>query len=309
MFLLRKVFNNSTLATSTGVPRGMSISATLSEIYMRKFDKCIRRFSGVYYYARFVDDIIIFTNSLSSAISLIKGLNKNLSELAEGLKINSSKTELYDGTNLKHINPNDGKIIRKGKTLEYLGYSFFKETERVKKTNEKSFQNVEKLKYTVEAKYSSFVTEPISRINFNEIKSQQDTFLRISIADKKVKKIKTRVIKALLDYSKNKNFDLLENRIKFLTGNYSIRKNEEGNTLRAGIYYNYLHVNQYRIFFELNSFFRRALFSNSRNFGLKVGLSKTQKQKLSKYCFVSGFENKVHNEFNYSEMQNIIQCW
>lgn len=309
MFLLRKVFSNSTLTTNTGVPRGMNISATLSEIYMRKFDKWVRIYSGVYYYARFVDDIIIFTNSLSNATSLIESLNENLSELAEGLKINSSKTELYDGKNLKHINPNDGKVIRKGKTLEYLGYSFFKETEKVKKPNAKSFQNVEDLKYTVETKYSTLVTEPISKINFNEIKSSQEAFLRISIADKKVKKIKTRVVKALLDYPKNKNFDLLENRIKFLTGNYSIRKNEEGNTLRAGIYYNYLHVNQYKIFIELNSFFRKALFSNLGNFGLKVGLSKPQKQKLSKYCFVAGFENKVHNEFDYSEMQNIIQCW
>ena len=309
MFLLKTFFSNPILTGNTGVPRGMSISATLSEIYMRKFDKWVRRFSGVYYYARFVDDIIIFTNSLSSATSLISNLDRNLLTLAGGLKINVSKTELFDGKILKSINPNDGKFIRNGKTLEYLGYSFFKETENIKKATAKSFQNVEDLKYTVETIYSTFVIEPISKIGFKEIKRNKESFLKISIADKKVKKIKTRIVKAFLDFSKNKNFNLLENRIKFLTGNYSIRKNEEGNTLRAGIYYNYLHVNRQKIFVELNSFFRRTLFSQTNNFGLKIGLTKVQKQQLNKYCFIAGFKNKVHNEFDYSEMQKIIQCW
>ena len=44
-----------------GVGRGTSLSAALAEYYLLDFDKVIRRIDGVYYYARFVDDIIVFS--------------------------------------------------------------------------------------------------------------------------------------------------------------------------------------------------------------------------------------------------------
>lgn len=252
MHLLKKVFNNPTLALTSGVPRGMNISATLSEIYMRKFDRWIRRVEGVYYYARFVDDIIIFSNSLPNCISLIANLDSKFSDLAEGLKINNLKTELYDGKTLKAIDIQNGKALTKSKQLEYLGYSFIKEKEQINVPIPKTFKNVEKLKYTIENKYSTFLPDKIPYLEFNAIKSSKDNILKVTIAEKKLKKIKTRIIKALFDFAKNKDFILLEKRVKFLTGNYSIRKSEEGNDLRAGIYYNYLQVNDLKVFDDLN---------------------------------------------------------
>ncbi|MDR2651642.1 MAG: RNA-directed DNA polymerase [Prevotellaceae bacterium] len=77
MFLLHKLFVNTVVDTTTGVLRGMNISATLSEIYLRKFDKWIRNCSGVYYYARFVDDIVIFINNEKDARFLLGNLNQN----------------------------------------------------------------------------------------------------------------------------------------------------------------------------------------------------------------------------------------
>ena len=97
MYLLKKVFENPILAGKSGVPRGMNISATMSELYMRKFDRWIRSFDSVYFYARFVDDIIVFSNSLKDSLILIANLNSQLSELAEGLTINLKKTELFEG--------------------------------------------------------------------------------------------------------------------------------------------------------------------------------------------------------------------
>jgi len=268
MYLLKKVFENPILAGKSGVPRGMNISATMSELYMRKFDRWIRSFDSVYYYARFVDDIIVFSNSLKDSLNLIANLNSHLSELAEGLTINQKKTELFDGKTLENLDIDKGtKLIKKNK-LDYLGYSFSVENGRSKSKK-----------------------------------------LIVSIAEKKVTKIKTRVIKAFLDFSKNKNFGLLEKRIQFLTGNYSIRKSEEGNSLRAGIYYNYLQVTDNSVFNELSQFIRKSIFSKSRNFGGKIGLNSTQKSKLSKYCFLAGFKKKVYFEFSYPEMQEIIKCW
>lgn len=309
MHLLKKIFSNPALATTSGVPRGMNISATLSEIYMRKFDKWIRRFQGVYYYARFVDDIIIFSNSLTNSISLIQNLDSKLSELAEGLKTNSRKTELFDGKTLKAIDINSGKVIPKSKQLEYLGYSFIKEKEQINIEVPKSFKNVEKLKYTVETKYSTISHEKISFIGFATIQNGKENILKVTIAEKKLKKIKSRIIKALFDFGKNKDFPLLERRIMFLTGNYSIRKSKEGNDLRAGIYYNYLQVNDFKVFEELNSFLRKSIFSKSANFTTKIALTPIQKRKLCKYCFLAGFKFKVYYQFTYTEIKHIIKCW
>lgn len=258
MYLLNKLFSNELLNDTTGVPRGLNISATLSEIYMRKFDKWIRRYEGVYYYARFVDDIIIFSNNEKSIESLKENMDLKLAELAEGLITNKSKTQSFDGSNIKP-----------DKSLEYLGYKFIKK------------------------------------------KSGKKVDLEISIADKKINKIKTRIVLCFLDYTKNKNFHLLEKRIKFLTGNYSIRKSMDGNDLRAGIYYNYLHVNNYNIFTELNTFYRKILYSRNKNFGEKLSISLTieQKERLNKYCFKTGFLDKTYNSFTHDEMSNIIRCW
>jgi hypothetical protein len=151
--VLYKIFLNPTLAESTGLPRGMSISSTLSEIYMRKFDSWIKTSEGVFYYARFVDDIIIFSYSKEKLDLLRSNLNSQLKVLDLNLEINEKKTPpIYDGCCLTSTLP-----------LEYLGYSFTKEIKKKK----------------------------------NELVSE----LVISIAKKKVNKIKTRIIKALCDYA------------------------------------------------------------------------------------------------------------
>jgi len=265
---MKKVFTNPILTGKSGVPRGMNISATMSELYMRKFDRWVRSYDSVYYYARFVDDIIIFSNSLPDSLKLISSLNSQLKDLAEGLTINYNKTELFDGKTIENLDIENGKKLIKKHKLDYLGYAFKVENGRSK--NRK---------------------------------------LIVSIAEKKVTKIKTRVVKAFLDFSKNKNFGLLEKRIHFLTGNYSIRKSEEGNSLRAGIYYNYLQVTDNLVFSELNQLLRKSIFSKTPKFGGKIGLSPLQKDRLSKYCFLAGFENKTYYEFTYPQMQEIIKCW
>ena len=57
--LLEKIFNK--VQQPNGLPRGLNISATLAELYMKDFDHNIVTTDGVFYYSRFVDDIIIFS--------------------------------------------------------------------------------------------------------------------------------------------------------------------------------------------------------------------------------------------------------
>ncbi|REC49189.1 hypothetical protein DRF62_19595 [Chryseobacterium piscium] len=270
IFLLKKVFENPNIISYPGLPRGLNISSSLSEIYMRNFDKAIQRHKDVYYYARFVDDIIIFLNSKERALELFQSLNSIISEEKLDLQINDDKTELIDGTNFK--------ILKKGynkrpihNNIEYLGYRFY----------------------------------------LNETESKRENKLQISIAYKKIKKIKSRIVRSYIDYAKTNDFELLKKRIKFLTGNYGISKSNDGSILKAGIYFNYTHINNLEILKELNIFHKKIIYSRKGNLGIKLNarLSNTQRDILKKHCFIAGFRNKTFNSFTFVEMGQIIKSW
>lgn len=268
--LLGKIFKNQNINSLTGLPRGLSISSTLSEIYMRNFDKSIQRHKDVYFFARFVDDIIIFLNNKGSALDLFDNLNSIISNEKLSLCINDDKTELIDGINFK--------ILKKGynrkpidNSIEYLGYKFY----------------------------------------LNKSENRTDNKLQISIADKKVKKIKTRIVKSYVDFTKTNDFELLKKRIKFLTGNYGISKSNDGSILKAGIFYNYTHINNLEILKDLNIFHKKIIYSKKGTLGNKLNLklSSIERNILKKHCFIAGFRNKTFNSFSYVEMGQIIKCW
>ena len=109
IYLLKNLFSNSTISQMKGLPRGLNISSVMSELYMKYFDLEIRRMDGVFYYARFVDDIIIFCSSRNSQENVWKNVPELLGKL--GLKLNESKSHRWDNQQ-KKLN------------LTYLGYTF-----------------------------------------------------------------------------------------------------------------------------------------------------------------------------------------
>lgn len=129
--LIRKVLNDywnilieegTKIATDkrVGIPRGVGISAYLSELYLRSFDKKVKSLSGVTFYKRYVDDIIIiYTPNSKQEIKAKKQYEVELKRLlyeSTGLEINATKTELFD---LKK-KPKTTKKME----LTYLGYKF-----------------------------------------------------------------------------------------------------------------------------------------------------------------------------------------
>lgn len=304
LFLLKKIFEYPLVDSIGGLPRGVSVSSTLSEYYMRKFDKWARQFEGVYYYARFVDDIIIFTNTKQSAQDIENSLDFKLKKLAPGLQKNPKKTKIYDGRKLREDDP-----------LTYLGYKFYRDYEYVLSEKhvreEKIIKNLNYIKSGEEEVISC--TEEISFLSYrsDEGKVKKDNLI-ISIADSKIKKIKSRLVSSFLDFIRSDDFDLLEKRIKFLTGNYPIRKNNESKQeLRAGIYYNYLQITSFESLIDLDHFYRALIYSRKQSLGGKISskLTEGKKNVLKKYSFLSGYENKVYHSFKPEEMNKIVSCW
>jgi hypothetical protein len=92
-----------------GLPRGLGISAAMSEMYLKYFDLDMKRIEGVYFYARFVDDIIVFCSSKDCANRVWSCAGDGLNTL--GLELNKEKSYIW--------NPNQA-----GCELTYLGYTF-----------------------------------------------------------------------------------------------------------------------------------------------------------------------------------------
>ena len=112
--ILEKWFNCFKESKVSGLPRGLNISASLSEYYLRDFDRSVKRIEGVFYYARFVDDIIIFT---------INGPENTIKEvetyLPEGLKFHQS-SEKRDVLTIPKESKSNSKYLK----FDYLGYEF-----------------------------------------------------------------------------------------------------------------------------------------------------------------------------------------
>ena len=249
--LLKNLFANPSISEKKGLPRGLSISSVMSELYMKYFDLEIRRMEGVFYYARFVDDIIIFCSSKISQENIWIKIPKLLSNI--GLQLNESKSYKWD---------NQQKIL----SLTYLGYTFF---------------------------------------------SKEKNIIEITIADKKVNIIKTRITKSFVRFAKDGDFDKLKNRIKFLTGNFTIYNPSTLLPIRIGIYFNYNMITSKTSLYELDKYYQRLLHCRTGRLGtrLRIQMTVIQQKELSKYSFVFGFERHVRHYFTSAMIADITNCW
>lgn len=118
--VLLKEFDAISGTPGLGVPRGVAISAKLAELYLSDMDETLKNLTGVYYYARFVDDIII----LSSAHSPKFG--SNVQQACKSLRS-------YTATNGVIINQEKTLVqnTRSGKyEFEFLGYCIKREPQK-----------------------------------------------------------------------------------------------------------------------------------------------------------------------------------
>jgi hypothetical protein len=283
-YLLQSLFNSSQLKTAQGIPRGLGLSATLSEIYMRDFDKKIMATPGVYFYSRYVDDIVIF--SYDTKIDMIEIAKKELLKLNMNLNTNKCLYKLILNCKCKIscICANNCKCTNKCKcaatdvkliNFDYLGYEIETSNLTIKRT------------------------------------------INIKLAEKKKKKIKSRIIYSLLNYIKKGNYQLLKNRMQFLTGNYLITKPiSTGKPLKGGIYYNYpllssLNKKTPNDITELTSFLRASINSKTGTFGvtLKSRLPNNLAKELSSISFESGYTHRRTHKFSAATINEIKRCW
>ncbi len=106
--LLKEFMYEFYVSGGKGVPRGLSISSFLSDYLMHEFDELIRNLPNVFYYARYVDDIILITDGFEDEKILMDYLRQ---ALPDGLEFNNKKYFVSDG--LAKVGKENSKNLKK----------------------------------------------------------------------------------------------------------------------------------------------------------------------------------------------------
>lgn len=97
-----------------GLPRGLSFSSHLAELFMRPIDERIKQTEGVFYYKRYVDDILIVADPA-------KGDEEHYWNVVDGV-FKERGLALHNGSEKKYIACWDGTTMEE--EFDYLGYKF-----------------------------------------------------------------------------------------------------------------------------------------------------------------------------------------
>lgn len=256
-----------------GLPRGTTLSATLSEIMMRDFDATILCRCGVYFYYRYVDDIIVITNGNENASEFLKMIQASL---PQGLALHDKKKRICKVERLHKL----GAIKRRRLEFDYLGYHFA-------------------------------VFDPIKKSTLKANQAFRE--VTVDIAPGKIAKIKTRIVRSLLAFHADKDFSLLSLRFKYLTSNISVKDLNRNTHKLAGIYHNYPHITTATStgLTELDRFLRIAVTSRRGRVFSRTGpfLSNRQKQALLRCSFTRGHQRRIFSHFSPVYIRKVIECW
>jgi len=136
--------------------------------------------------------------------------------------------------------------------------------------------------------------------------------VELDIAASKVKKNKTRVVKSLLQYLSDSNFQDLRDRVRILTCGYQFFDERQQQKRSAGLQHTYSLIERDApALGELDRFFAGIVLCRSGSIGGRLALTLTncERKELLRYSFVTGVANRVHFRFNADRLAHLMECW
>ena len=270
--LIKKILSYHGEMGGSGLPRGLSLSAALSELLMKPFDLTVVKDPRVFFYARFVDDIVLVTSGMECERDIFKFVK---AELPNGLLLNKSKC--------KYVTIKENKDKKYDETINYLGYSIR-------------------------------IAEIAAKLQGKQAKNEKTVV--IDISNVKIRRFKTRITRSLISFGGDGDWNLLRDRIKFLTRTFVLINKNTGKKKIAGLYQSYPMINgTSKALLSLDVYLRRVLSEKrSRLYKRsKFTLTAVQKKKLSYPGFVKSYASgeKSENFINFpsGRMALIQKCW
>lgn len=277
--LIRSFLESFKSTFGSGIPRGVSLSPILSEIYMIDFDKALSSFDEIFFYERFVDDILIITNSYENPEQFIHKIGD---ALPDGLKLNKRKQETLKIPRRQagSTPPNNSNSW----SFEFLGYQI---------------------------KITDYDVNSLPGANNQAKRKNNDRKVSIDISKSKIKKFKSKISKAFYSYSKNKDFDLLYDRLFFLASNRDLINKNNKRKIPTGIYYNYPEITSTESLSKIDSFLKFTILSkNNRLTNLTSPLlTPNEKRKLLGINFERGFSSRPFKRFSPNRLHHITRIW
>lgn len=256
-----------------GIPRGVEISPILSEILLEPFDNALKNHGEVFYYARFVDDILVITSSFEDEKEFLKWVR---SRLLKGLFLNHKKKSVVTVCKrTKAAGCADG--IEVG-AFDFLGYEYL----------------------VVDTEVSKGQLGAVSRD------------VRIDLSKSKANKIKKKISESFYNHVKYPNFKLLYDRLVFLSTNRDMKHNDKNRYIPTGIYYSYSVVGRdSKRLEDLDVYLRYSAQSSRSRLGnlVRGSLSNEERRAILKISFVEGFKKRVHKRFSPSRLEEISKVW
>lgn len=271
-FEFERVKDLSIMEENRGVPRGLGVSAYLSELYMREIDIEIRSLPDVIYYARYVDDIIIIFSpkTKSQARDYVAEIKKIIND--GNLEINDNIDGRKDKTNAIELfyDKSQNKNFNEFHELTFLGYKF----------------NI--------AHYpKGYSTHP-------------QTIIILNLSDERLSRYKRRIELSILAYNKDSKYNekrarkLLIDRFKFLCGNYSLNHNKK--SISAGIYYSnkMLELTEFGNSLEkINEYKINILENLEVPSKIAINVEELKEFIVNKFCFKKAFFEKENYFYSF----------
>ena len=285
--LLEQAFNASRrLApplTRFGLPRGIIVSTSLAEVYLREIDHKIRSIPGVYLMLRYVDDLLIF--STTSADDVMTGVAHVLRE--HGLKHNPKK---FDKAT---VDCSCAQNCCHGQNCPC------KDVCKCLEQNAQAMESIEFLGY-------KFVFS-----KHNTTKRDKSNRVFCLLSEKKIKKIKSRLHYAFKAHHNKPDLPLLSKRVAFLSSNTAVKRIPGQKPLLSGLSYTH---SQYAEPDDLNLFpsnqigeIDRFLRTNLRR--LAIADPSVKLAAVWTTSFQSAFTKRRRVRLNASELVEINRCW
>jgi hypothetical protein len=262
--------NTALIDPKKGVPRGIGLSAYLSELYMRDVDSEIKSLPDLIYYARYVDDIVIVFSPKTESTKgdYLKKIKKIITE--------KNKLPLKDGTDGEPTKTFELHLPCKGNysvNIPFLGYSF----------------NISRTEGLVHG---------VPKIDFKAI---------LELSHNKIERYKNRLRLSVEAYNKDAPYNekearnLLFSRLKFLTGNFHLNNNKRN--VKSGVYYSNqmlkLNTETYTSLKTLDKALSGAIKLITPP--AKIGINKTNLilHIIKNYSFQKGFLKKEKHFFSF----------
>ena len=269
-----------------GLPRGAGISAVLSEIALRNFDKGVVALAGVYRYYRYADDIVLFTTGCPE--QLLADVSKLL---PRGMRLNRNKDKSYFRSFNLTKSGTKGVVVE-DTVFDFLGYQF--------------------------------ATTPVSGASASRK-------VDVSISDKKIRKIKTKIFMSLLHYRNDMDNRALLDRLFFISSNYIVKRlgvthYKSKKFAYSGVYYNYINCGTYKInkrseivkgeyncnqLKQVDGYLHNLLFGRKSEFSayIRYGFRGLDRRKLNNISLNMGYKKKMIIRFSPERISFLKRAW